>query len=66
MTSLWPYNCRKHDNNEIRVYHDSVLKETEELFLWEMIGISTNTVEKQLRQLNVKLLSCNYDYKIQA
>ena len=54
------------DNDEIRAYHNSALEETEELLLREMIGISTNTVEKQLRQLKVKLLSCNYDYKIQA
>ena len=54
------------DNDEIRAYHNSALEETEELLLREMIGISTNTVEKQLRQLKVKLLSFNYDYKIQA
>lgn len=43
------------DNDEIRAYHNSALEETEELFLVEMIGISTNTVEKQLRQLKMSL-----------
>ncbi|XP_022804560.1 guanylate-binding protein 6-like [Stylophora pistillata] len=43
------------DNDEIRAYHNSALEETEELFLVEMIGISTNTVEKQLRQLKLSL-----------
>ncbi|XP_022777648.1 guanylate-binding protein 2-like [Stylophora pistillata] len=43
------------DNDKVREYHNSALEETEELFLREMIGISTNKVEKQLRQLKISL-----------
>ncbi|XP_022804569.1 cingulin-like protein 1 [Stylophora pistillata] len=43
------------DNNGMRAYHNSALQETEKLFLGEVIGITTNTVEKQLRQLKMSV-----------
>ena len=43
------------DNAEIHLCHNSAMEETEELFMAEMSGISTTTVEKQLRQLKVTL-----------
>ena len=53
MTSLLPRGKLPCDNAEIRMCHNSALEETEEMFMAEMTGISTNTVEKQMRQLKV-------------
>ena len=45
------------DNAEIHLCHESAMEETKDLFIAEMSGISTTTVEKQLRELKVTPLS---------
>ena len=45
------------DNAEIHLCHESAMEETKDLFMAEMSGISTTTVEKQLRELKVTPLS---------
>ena len=49
------------DNAEIRMCHNYALEETESLFMEETTGISTNTVEKEMRQLKVTHLSHSQD-----
>ena len=43
------------DNDEIRYCHNTALEESEGLFMSETTGISTNTVERHMRQLKVTL-----------
>ena len=45
------------DNAEIHFRHEFAMEETKDLFKAEMSGISTTTVEKQLRELKVTPLS---------
>ena len=61
MNSLLPHGKLPCDNAEIRMCHNSALEETESLFMEETTGISTNTVEKQMRQLKVTHLSHSQD-----
>ena len=45
------------DNAEIHFRHEFAMEETKDLFKAEMSGISTTTVEKQLKELKVTPLS---------
>ena len=45
------------DNAEIHFCHEFAMEETKDLFKAEMSGISTTTVEKQLKELKVTPLS---------
>lgn len=42
------------DNEEIRENHNIALEESQRLFMAETTGISTNTIEKHLRELKVR------------
>ena len=53
------------DNDGIRCSHNTALEESEGLFMLETSGISTNTVERHLRELKVTLLKrSENDYEI--
>ena len=41
------------DNDELRKCHNTALEQSEALFMAETTGISTNTVEKHMRELKV-------------
>lgn len=41
------------DNDELRKCHNTALEESEGLFMAETTGISTNTVERHMRELKV-------------
>ena len=41
------------DNDELRKCHNTALEESEALFMVETTGISTNTVERHMRELKV-------------
>jgi len=43
------------DNDELRNCHNTALEESEALYMTETTGISTNTVERHLRELKVTL-----------
>jgi len=52
MTSLLSLPC---DNDELRKFHNTALEESEALFMKETTGISTNKVERHMRELKVTL-----------
>jgi len=43
------------DNDELRKFHNTALEESEALFMAETTGISTNKVERHMRELKVTL-----------
>ena len=52
MTSMLPGNLPC-DNDDLRKFHNIALEESEALFMAETTGISTNTVERHMRELKV-------------
>lgn len=55
MTSLLSGNLPC-GNDELRMCHNTALEESEALFMAETTGISTNTVERHMRELKVTQL----------